>query len=378
MRTRSLVAATAAILLSALVGGVFGKSALATADSVPDHYKTFTSALSAIQTQYAQPVESDRLVYGAINGMLQTLDPHSSFMDPRTYAQMRERQEGRYFGLGLTISAIDGDITAIRVFEGSPAFQNGIRRGDVIASRGRRQHQGLDHRADGGQAEGAEGHVRQHRRAPQGVRARARDEGDARPGQHPEPVGVVHDRCDHRLRRYHRLRRAHRRRPRRRARGAHQEGHEAPGARPARQPRRSARPGHSRHQPVRAEGLDGGLHARPRLEFRFRLPRHRHARLHQHPDDYAGQSQQRQRLGDRVRRVARLRPLARRRRNDLRQGPRAVGVSRQRRRGPGADHRALLHAERPVDSAPVGRHVRRVPDLYVEGSERARRRPPIS
>ena len=133
MRTRSLIAATAAILLSALVGGVFGKSALATADSVPDHYKTFTSALSAIQTQYAQPVESDRLVYGAINGMLQTLDPHSSFMDPRTYAQMRERQEGRYFGLGLTISAIDGDITAIRVFEGSPAFQNGIRRGDVIA-----------------------------------------------------------------------------------------------------------------------------------------------------------------------------------------------------------------------------------------------------
>ncbi|MDO8678229.1 MAG: S41 family peptidase [Acidobacteriota bacterium] len=133
MRTRSLFAATTAILLSALVGGVFGNSALATSGTVPDHYKTFTAALSVIQTQYAQPVESDRMVYGAINGMLQTLDPHSSFMDPRTYAQMRERQEGRYFGLGLTISAIDGDITAIRVFEGSPAFKSGIRRGDVIA-----------------------------------------------------------------------------------------------------------------------------------------------------------------------------------------------------------------------------------------------------
>jgi carboxyl-terminal processing protease len=54
-------------------------------------------------------------------------------MDPRTYAQMRERQEGRYYGLGLTIQAVDGDITAVRVFEGSPAFSNGIRRGDVIA-----------------------------------------------------------------------------------------------------------------------------------------------------------------------------------------------------------------------------------------------------
>ena len=106
---------------------------MATEDSVPEHYKAFTAALTAIQSQYAEPVESDRMVYGAINGMLQTLDPHSSFMDPRTYAQMRERQEGRYYGLGLTISSIDGDITAVRVFEGSPAFQNGIRRGDVIA-----------------------------------------------------------------------------------------------------------------------------------------------------------------------------------------------------------------------------------------------------
>jgi carboxyl-terminal processing protease len=130
---RSVTAATLAIVLSALAGGVFGHSALATEDRIPDHYKTFTAALSAIQSNYAEPVESDRLVYSAINGMLQTLDPHSSFMDPRTYAQMRERQEGRYYGLGLTIVAVDGDITVVRVFEGSPAYGKGIRRGDVIA-----------------------------------------------------------------------------------------------------------------------------------------------------------------------------------------------------------------------------------------------------
>jgi carboxyl-terminal processing protease len=133
MRSRSTVAAASAIVISALIGGVYGKSALATNETVPEHYRTFTAALTAIQSQYSEPVESDRLVYGAINGMLQTLDPHSSFMDPRTYAQMRERQEGRYYGLGLTISSVDGDITAVRVFEGSPAFSNGIRRGDIIA-----------------------------------------------------------------------------------------------------------------------------------------------------------------------------------------------------------------------------------------------------
>ena len=130
---RSLTAATLAILLSALAGGMFGRTALATENSLPEHYKAFTAALTAIQANYADTLEADRLVYGAINGMLQTLDPHSSFMDPRTYAQMRERQEGRYYGLGLTIVAIDGDISVVRVFEGSPAYSKGIRRGDVIA-----------------------------------------------------------------------------------------------------------------------------------------------------------------------------------------------------------------------------------------------------
>lgn len=130
---RSVTAATLAILLSALVGGVFGRSALATEDRLPEKYDVFTTALSAVQANYVEPIEADRLVYGAINGMLQTLDPHSSFMDPKTYAQMRERQEGRYYGLGISIVVVDGDISVLKLFEGSPAYGKGIRRGDVIA-----------------------------------------------------------------------------------------------------------------------------------------------------------------------------------------------------------------------------------------------------
>src|SRR5262249_29683584 len=53
---------------------------------------------------------------------------------PREYAQMRERQEGHYYGLGVTVIAADGDITAFVVFEGSPAYRKGIRKGDVIAN----------------------------------------------------------------------------------------------------------------------------------------------------------------------------------------------------------------------------------------------------
>src|SRR5512147_1950705 len=132
-RYRSLSMAVFAVVFCALVGGFYGRSALAFEDQVPEQYKVFTAALSAIDTNYVGPVESVRLVYGAITGMLQTLDPLSSFMDPRTYAQMRERQEGRYYGLGITIAVVDGEITVFSLFEGSPAYQKGLRRGDVIA-----------------------------------------------------------------------------------------------------------------------------------------------------------------------------------------------------------------------------------------------------
>jgi carboxyl-terminal processing protease len=132
-RYRALSFVVSAIAVSALVGGLFGKSLMATDDKVPDHYKAFGSALSAIEANYIDKVDSDRLVYSAVRGMLSTLDPHSSFFDPREYAQMRERQEGHYYGIGIQISAVDGDIIAQFVFEGSPAYKQGVRQGDVIA-----------------------------------------------------------------------------------------------------------------------------------------------------------------------------------------------------------------------------------------------------
>ena len=132
-RYRPLPAVVFAIVVSALVGGFFGRSALAVDDKIPEHYKTFTAALTAIETSYVDKIESDNLVYGAIRGMLSTLDPHSSFFTPREYAQMRERQEGRYYGIGIQILKVEDGIMATRVFEGSPAFKKGIRPGDIIS-----------------------------------------------------------------------------------------------------------------------------------------------------------------------------------------------------------------------------------------------------
>jgi carboxyl-terminal processing protease len=130
---RFILSVASVLVMSAAVGGVLGRSSASSQERLPERYKAFTTAVRLVETSYVEKTESDRVVYSAISGMLQTLDPHSSFLDPRTYGQMRERQQGRYYGLGITIQVIDGDITAVSLFEGSPAYRKGVRRGDVIA-----------------------------------------------------------------------------------------------------------------------------------------------------------------------------------------------------------------------------------------------------
>jgi len=134
MRSGRLALGIVAVLVvSAIAGSVFGRGVASSQERLPERYRAFTTAVRLVETNYVEKTESDRVVYSAISGMLQTLDPHSSFLDPRTYGQMRERQQGRYYGLGITIQVIDGDITAVSLFEGSPAYKKGVRRGDVIA-----------------------------------------------------------------------------------------------------------------------------------------------------------------------------------------------------------------------------------------------------
>jgi carboxyl-terminal processing protease len=135
MMSRYRLASVAAflVIVSALVGGLWGRSALATEDRLSEQYNVYTTALAAVEDTYVEKLPSDRLVYASIAGMLQTLDPHSTFLDPKYYAQLRERQEGHYYGLGLSIAPVDGEIQVIQLFEGSPAYKKGIRRGDIIA-----------------------------------------------------------------------------------------------------------------------------------------------------------------------------------------------------------------------------------------------------
>ncbi len=133
MRSKGVPAAAVVVLVCAAMGGLLGGRVMARQDRVTERYRMYTAALAAVETGYVEAPDSAQLVYASIDGMLHTLDPHSTFFDPRAYAQMREQQEGSYYGLGIKIQSLDGDISVVSVFEGSPADRVGIRRGDVIA-----------------------------------------------------------------------------------------------------------------------------------------------------------------------------------------------------------------------------------------------------
>jgi carboxyl-terminal processing protease len=92
----------------------------------------FTDVMSIVKKSYVEDVDTKKLIYGAINGMLSSLDPHSSFMPPDTYKEMKIDTKGAFGGLGIEISIKDGVLTVISPIEDTPAFKAGIKSGDMI------------------------------------------------------------------------------------------------------------------------------------------------------------------------------------------------------------------------------------------------------
>ncbi len=92
----------------------------------------FTDVMAIIKKSYVEEVDTKKLIYGAINGMLTSLDPHSSFMPPDTYKEMKIDTKGAFGGLGIEISIKDGVLTVISPIEDTPAFKAGIKAGDQI------------------------------------------------------------------------------------------------------------------------------------------------------------------------------------------------------------------------------------------------------
>ncbi|MGA7829239.1 MAG: S41 family peptidase [Geobacteraceae bacterium] len=112
----------------------FGLQHRCAAESGNDYesIELFTDVLKIVQKNYVEEVDTKKLVYGAINGMLASLDPHSSFLPPDMYKEMKIETKGSFGGLGIEITVKDGYLTVISPIEDTPAFRAGIKAGDQI------------------------------------------------------------------------------------------------------------------------------------------------------------------------------------------------------------------------------------------------------
>ncbi|MGA7614618.1 MAG: S41 family peptidase [Thermoanaerobaculia bacterium] len=137
-RTRSwryAITVVAAFVAATVIGGMYGEKLLGSPveNDFQKRLKEYSEVLTAASYWAPEEVGNDKLVYASIEGMLRTLDPHSSFLPPRDYAEMQDRQKGTFYGLGILVTKRNDQVTVITPLEGTPAARLGIRAGDIIS-----------------------------------------------------------------------------------------------------------------------------------------------------------------------------------------------------------------------------------------------------
>jgi len=94
----------------------------------------FGDVLDMVEHQYVTEVDETKLIRSAIDGMLTSLDPHSGYLDPEDFNEMRDQTRGEYGGLGLEVTSEDGAVKVITPMDDSPAAKAGIKAGDYITA----------------------------------------------------------------------------------------------------------------------------------------------------------------------------------------------------------------------------------------------------
>lgn len=120
-----------AILTTQFAGPLIAQEAEKNA-SVYEQLDLFGDIFERIRAQYVEPVETDKLVEAAINGMLTSLDPHSSYLSAKDFEDMRVQTRGEFGGLGIEVTQEEGFIKVVSPMDGTPADKAGIEAGDFI------------------------------------------------------------------------------------------------------------------------------------------------------------------------------------------------------------------------------------------------------
>ncbi len=128
---KRLLLLVVALLLAFTAVGTIGV-AIANEETEYQALELFTDVLSIVRKSYVEGTDTTELIYGAIRGMLVTLDPHSSFLSPEMYQDMKDDTHGEFGGLGIEITLRDGLLMVVSPIEDTPAFNAGIEAGDKI------------------------------------------------------------------------------------------------------------------------------------------------------------------------------------------------------------------------------------------------------
>ncbi len=127
----------APVLVALIVGVLLGAWTVERVSARGDLYTyldLFTDALSKVERAYVEDVDAKELMYGAVRGMLASLDPYSMFLDEESFGDFKVSTEGEFGGLGIQIAVRDGVLTVVSPIEGTPAYDLGIQSGDRIVA----------------------------------------------------------------------------------------------------------------------------------------------------------------------------------------------------------------------------------------------------
>ncbi len=130
-RSRSILRSAALVTAVALIPATTAGLAQVDGRAGPEFGKLF-AVYQRIQASYVEPVDDEKLIRGAIDGMLASLDPHSAYLDGADLERLETMIDGNYSGLGLSVILEEGAVKVISPFRGSPAEKAGIKAGDYI------------------------------------------------------------------------------------------------------------------------------------------------------------------------------------------------------------------------------------------------------
>ncbi len=130
-RSRSIIRSAALVTAAALIPVTTAGLAQVDARAGPEFARLF-AVYQRIQSSYVEPVDDEKLIRGAIDGMLASLDPHSAYLDGSDLQRLETMIDGNYSGLGLSVIMEDGAVKIISPFRGSPAEKAGLKAGDYI------------------------------------------------------------------------------------------------------------------------------------------------------------------------------------------------------------------------------------------------------